>query len=155
MGTPHCYQSLFKRCFLYGIHCRPGLSIYREDVKSSWTLREGRKHRRRNQAVGTALWIRTLVSLHYFLDGVCLCLSSLHYGSETKGPPEETRFSVAPLLEETLSTGPNTQRAQWITKSLFSPLWEVSQAQVTFFFFFNKACLSCRAGLSAGNSGFR
>lgn len=135
MGIPHSYQSLFKRCFLYTIHCGPGLSIGQEDVKSSQTLRDGRKHSGRNQAVGTALWIRKLVSLHYFLDGVCLCLSSLHYGSETKGPPEETRFSVAPVLEETLRTGPSTQRAQWVTKSLFSPLWEVSQAQVSFLFY--------------------
>lgn len=64
----------------------------------------------------------------------CLCLSSLHYGSKTKGPLEETWVSVAPVLKETLRTGPNTQRPQRITKSLFYPLWEISQAQVSFLF---------------------
>lgn len=112
-GTDPCLRGVSFNAAL----CGPGPSICPEDVKPSRTLRERRKRCRRNQAAGTTLWIRKLVPLHYFLDGVCLCLSSLHYGSETKGPPEETRFSVAPVLEETLRTGPNTQGPQWISKS--------------------------------------
>lgn len=131
-GITHSYRCLRGASC---IHCRSGLFICKGDVKYSWTFkRERRKLWRRNQ-LARLFWIRKLVSLHYFLDGLCLCLSPLHYGSETKGPPEETWFSVTPVLEETLVTAPNTQWAQWITKILFCPLWEVSQGQFSFLCF--------------------
>lgn len=49
--TDQCFRGVS-----FTLYARPDFSIGKEDVKSSWTLREGgRKHCRRHQAVGTAL----------------------------------------------------------------------------------------------------
>lgn len=65
VGILHIYQLLFTKYFLCCVHCRSGLSIAQEDVRSSWTLREGGKHCRRNQVVGlseSGNWFHYIIS---------------------------------------------------------------------------------------------
>lgn len=66
---------------------------------------------------------------------VCVCAFPLFIIAQTQRDHQRKLDSLFPVLEETLRTGPNTQRAQWITKSLLYALGEVSQAQVSFVFF--------------------
>lgn len=110
-----------------------------------------RVHKRLTQLTRSGKWLRYMIS--YIM---CFCAFPLFIIAQTQRAHHRKLDSLSPVLEETLMTRPNTQRAHWFTKSLFYALEELGNTSPRWLsVYFNKAFLSSEAGPCIVKSRFR